>query len=442
MDSVAPPPFELDKLPAPAREAVFFALTRFESARACCVSVAFNASLGGPHLWSCLDFTDEAAFGCGEAEARKVDRRDVTPAVVTGACKKASAALCAVTLPQTNEAYEMLPSLVTAHPLLCRVTLVPRRSRTHLAKVACLHQPSSIHSFIMAKDKPEELQLALGACTSGYHGDAVVDLLMQQPWLKLTHVYIYVAPRTSALQVHRLAAMVRAHAHTLCDLHLYCYTSGGDMLPDTTSLDEALCECSALEHVDITHDTMSLLHGERGFLAAFAAAMRAAGTLRWLTLDGRVANAVFSGTDASSDAASAACMLLPSLTRLDVMSDHSGKMSYDNVTSLARMLQHNTTLRTLRLSGLEDAYAYELEDDCDDEDHEAPPRCPLRLALATTQLQLLDIDTGIPWGYPITTLGDLRDALPSSLQELRSRHQSCRSRAPPSFIGHLCIGHL
>jgi hypothetical protein len=79
MDSVAPPPFELDKLPAPACEAVFFALTRCESARACCVSVAFNASLGAPHLWACLDFTDEAAFGRGKAEARKADRMNVLP---------------------------------------------------------------------------------------------------------------------------------------------------------------------------------------------------------------------------------------------------------------------------------------------------------------------------------------------------------------------------
>jgi hypothetical protein len=124
--AMAPLPFELDKLPDPAREAIFSALTRFEAARACCVSVGWNAALGHNRLWSALDFTDAAAFGAGKRAVRKQDRRKVTTAVIVGACAKAGAALRELTLPQKPKVLSLLPALAAAHPLLRRVALVPK----------------------------------------------------------------------------------------------------------------------------------------------------------------------------------------------------------------------------------------------------------------------------------------------------------------------------
>ena len=99
-DVPAPPrfhSFQLEDLPGVARDAVFGALTRSESARACCVSTGWNAALGAPHLWSSLDFTDAAAFGADTRAAHKEERCAVTAAVIAGACAKAGAALRDVT---------------------------------------------------------------------------------------------------------------------------------------------------------------------------------------------------------------------------------------------------------------------------------------------------------------------------------------------------------
>jgi hypothetical protein len=291
MASDVPPRFQLEDLPGVARDAVFGALTRFESARACCVSIGWNAALGAPHLWSSLDFTDTATFAADTRAAHKEERCAVTAAVIAGACAKAGAALRDVTLPQTHEVLQLVPAMAATHPLLRRVALVPDTTRVYMHNGVEAAQAwiRGVSSLLLRAGAPLA-ELATGACTAGL--DADTELLAAKNALALTHLHLGVSERTTAAQLQRLGVALRAHTRTLRDVRLrasHCVTQ-----ESFAAMLDALCTCDALVYLQLDCGPFggTALDGVRAF-AGVAEALRATGTLRHLVLKGRI-EALFS----------------------------------------------------------------------------------------------------------------------------------------------------
>lgn len=428
----AAPAFRLDDLPSEARDTVFAALLRRDAARASGVSKAWRDSLGAPHLWAVLDFTDEAAFGAGNRAETKAERRPLSAATVLGACGAARGALTHVTLLQTREMLALLPQLAAMLPLLRRVTLVPPVPRyggwqggyygwgtTALAVVLRLLQRDG-----------ERIEVAFGAEVGVHHTEAqdqsVVDLLLNDASpLHVTH--LCVTHGEAAARMERCAAVLRAHAHTLSCVALTTTTQSRQAprtVPITPHL-EALCACRTLEVlcIDICgygrqHRLESAAQGAHPF-AAVANALREVGTLRKLKLIGYIHD-----LSAGPDGATPASLLLPSLTDMEIEGSYPASESdFDArcVSSLAHALQHNSTLRTLKMCLVNDVC---LPGDAPDEgvQHavqrhlDGRPLLPLRLALPTTQLRQLDVETGPEFG--LCSLAALASALPRSLEEL------------------------
>jgi len=426
----AAPAFRLDDLPSEARDVVFGALLRRDAARACCVSKGWRDAFGSPHNWAALDFTDEAAFGAGERAENKAERRPLLAATVLGACEAARGALTHVTLPQTREMVALLPELAATLPLLRRVTL----SAGCDATVSCGYwgwdttEMNALHSLLHRDGEPLE-EVSLGAVVGVLNGEDagqecadLRDLLLNDASpLQVTD--LCVTHNEVAARMAHCAAVMRVHAHTLRNVTFRVHNGHGLRSVPVTLFLEALCGCRTLEvlHFGISGSRLLRSAAAQGAhpFAAVADALRAAGTLRKLELIGYTHE-----LRAGVDGATPASLLLPQLTHLEIAGTYPASESdFDArcVSSLARALQHNTTLRTLQMRLVNDV---RLPGDAPDEDAQdalqrhldGRPLLPLRVALPTTQLRRLEVETGPNRG--LCSLAALARALPRSLQEL------------------------
>ena len=427
------PAFRLDELPSEARDTVFGAMLRRDAARACCVSKGWRDSFGAPHLWATLDFTDEAAFRVGERGETKAERRPLA-ATVLAPCIAARGALTHVTLPQTSEVLALLPQLATSLPLLRRVTLLPSLLPANDVWYGGYHcgatEFAGVQSLLHRDGEPLE-EVSLGVTVGLLYRDGgsgppelMDNLLNDASPLKVTDLRVTLGD--DAARMERFVAVMRAHAHTLRAVMLT--THHRRHIPRSvpiTALLEALCACRPLETLYIEGSSLQGLHGAvQGAhpFAAVANALREAGTLRKLTLDGYTHE-----LSVGDDGATPASLLLPGLTHLEIHGTHPWPGDFDArcVSSLARALQHNTTLRRLGLHYVRDV---RMPGDAQDggqagaqdavQNHmDGRPLLPLRIALPTTQLRRLEVDTGPKYGFCLS-LAALAGALPRSLQQL------------------------
>jgi hypothetical protein len=243
------------------------------------------------------------------------------------------------------------------------------------------------------------------------------------PQLALTHLRLCGSQHTTAADVQRACTALRTHACTLRSVELEGRKLARMQEPFAALLD-ALCTCNKLVYLklDFHNAHEPRLEGTHAF-AAVANSLRAAGTLRHLVLDGYVEELFSVGT--GPDGATVASVLLPAgLEQLDIEGANWTFMSDACKSALARALHHNTTLRGLKLHKVIDMPVradndIESDDSAEEEeDYDDPQRLlPLRVALATTQLQRLDVMTG-PCGLCSVAALTASGALPASLQEL------------------------
>jgi hypothetical protein len=266
-------------------------------------------------------------------------------------------------------------------------------------------------------------ELSVGACTSGRDADSVsaVFQLLAMPQVVLVQICIQGCEHTAEEeQMQRVCTVLRTHARTLRSVKI----SGYELVRtphSLTALLDTLCTCNKLVYLELDFNTMNDRHldGTRAFTAV-ADALRAAGTLRHLVLRGRIEQLFSVGAGAVAGATIASVLLPAGLMQLEIEGANWRQMSNACKSALARALRHNTMLRALKLHHVIDmpVPADNEGEDKDEEGYDDPQRLlPLRVALATTQLQRLDVMTG-PCGLCSVAALTASGALPASLQEL------------------------
>jgi hypothetical protein len=356
-----PPAFRLEALPDAARDAIFEAVTRFDAARACCVSTAWNAALcrDAPHLWAELDFTSYAQFEAAADEPRKALRLRVTDKVVRGACGKERQALRAIKLYE-GELADLLPELMTAYPSLRCV---------EFRQPAGPHDHSS-HALKARLEKLSLLDVRTAVYASDEVGNEGYALLQRQPplrvtrqavarpTLRLTELYANFHYGLSLPRIQRVALpsyvelvarALRDHAHTLRDATLYFWDAeGGPAFFEP--LCGALSACHGLHSLRLDHFLRTHtrpLPIALDSLAALAVALQR-GSLRRLSL-------------MSTCFLHPAFTQLPSLTHLilDLFPDHerdatrtaADAAAFTAALAAALRDQKLPLLRTLKLRG-------------------------------------------------------------------------------------------
>jgi hypothetical protein len=258
------PALRLEELPDAARAALFRCLSRYEAARASCVSRAWHRAFasGARALWAAPDFTDGAQFddvfdaACEQLLLRLRPLR-VTPALVRGACAKARDSLHAVMLPA--HLAPLLPALRLAHPALRRMTLAaPPAREADVHAPRSRPKPTPDLAPLLSLPAPPLFELHVEAFRPQFPPSAeeLAQLCRPEVSLLRLHVQRHVVTGGSRFSplperfVPQLCSLLRAHAPTLLDVTLQW---GGMALPEGSTSDaaEALCACAALRRLHL-----------------------------------------------------------------------------------------------------------------------------------------------------------------------------------------------
>ena len=317
-----PPSFQMQLLPEAARDLIFNLLRRDEAARACCVCAAWRRAFSAPHLWAALTF-DQASFGY----------LTVSRDVVRGAAAKAGAALRSLSLP--SHCLGLVSALAAAHPGLACVRLAdPFHLRWHI----CLPQAKQLRAAAAAV---RELHLGLIIEEDFFFSAAASTALelLRLPSLRVAHFSVGgYGGHNLSLQplLQPLAAVLRAHAHTLRELHVIASCARAPAGADGDDFADALAGCSKLESLRLTH-----LFDAAAFEGVARTVSRGCCALRAMRLD---------SDDIAFYAAGVAAHLLPSLTALELSSLRGGDAASVGLRVLAAALVGNATLQRVRLA--------------------------------------------------------------------------------------------